>query len=78
MFNFDYVSGENTIEHNPSWSQLPDHPYRIILIIGNPGSDKINALLNLINHQPVIDKICLYAKDPHESRCQLLINNVKV
>ena len=47
MFNFDYVSGENTIEHNPSWSQLPDHPYRIIIIIGNPGSDKINALLIL-------------------------------
>ena len=25
-----------------------------------------NVLLNLINHQPDIDKIYLYAKDPYE------------
>ena len=31
-------------------------------------------MLNLINNQPDIDKICLYAKDPYEAKYQLLIN----
>ena len=52
---------------------IPDHPYRI-LIIGGSGSGKTNALLNLINNQPDIDKIYLYAKDPYEAKYQYLIN----
>ena len=44
------------------------------LIIGGSGSGKTNALLNLINNQPDIDKIYLYAKDPYEAKYQLLIN----
>ena len=47
--------------------------YRI-LIIGGPGSGKTNALLNLINNQPDIDKIYMYAKDPYEAKYQFLIN----
>ena len=35
---------------------------------------KTNALLNLINNQPYIDKIYLYAKDPYEAKYQYLIN----
>ena len=35
---------------------------------------KKNALLNLINYQPDIDKIYLYAKDPYEAKYQYLIN----
>ena len=35
---------------------------------------KKNALLNLINNQPDIDKLCLYAKDPYEAKYQYLIN----
>ena len=31
-------------------------------------------MLNLINHQPDIDKICLYAKDQYEAKYQFLIN----
>ena len=50
-----------------------DHSYRI-LIIGGSGSGKTNALLNLINNQPDIDKIYLYAKDPYEKKYQYLIN----
>ena len=34
----------------------------------------MNALLNLINNQPDIDKIYLYAKDPYEAKYQYLIN----
>ena len=54
----------------------PYHPYRIIIIIliGDSGSGKTNALLNLINNQPDIDKIYLYAKDPYEAKYQFLIN----
>ena len=33
-----------------------------------------NALLNLINNQPDIDKIYLYAKDTYEAKYQYLIN----
>ena len=73
MINFDYYTNENIIEHNSKWPYIPDHPYRI-LIVGGSGSGKTNALLNLINNQPDIDKIYLYAKDPHEKKDQYLIN----
>ena len=52
---------------------IPDHPYRI-LIIGGSVSGKTNALLNLINSQPDIDKIYLYEKDSYEAKYQYLIN----
>ena len=45
-----------------------------MLIIGGSGSGKTNALLNLINNQPDIDKIYLYAKNPYEKKYQYLIN----
>ena len=37
-------------------------------------SGKTNSLFNLINHQPDIDKIYLYTKDPYEAKYQFLIN----
>ena len=73
MTNFDDYTNENKSEHNLKWRYIPDHPYRI-LIVGGSGSGKTNALLNLINNQPDIDKIYLYAKDPHEAKYQFLIN----
>ena len=73
MINFDEYTNENKIEHNSKWPYIPDHPYRI-LIIGGSRSRKTNALLNLINNQPDIDKIYLYAKDPYEAKYQYLIN----
>ena len=73
MINFDEYTNENIIEHNSKWSYIPDHPYRI-LIVGGSGSGKTNALLNLINNQPDIDKIYLYAKDPYEKNIIYLIN----
>ena len=30
--------------------------------------------MNLINNQPDIHKVCLYAKDPHEAKYQYLIS----
>ena len=73
MINFDDYTNENIIEHNSKRPYILDHPYRI-LIIGGSGSGKTNALLNLINNQPDIDKIYLYAKDPYEAKYQYLIN----
>ena len=48
------------------------HSYRISIIAGS-GSGEINSLFNLINHQPDIDKIYFYAKEPKKSKYQLLI-----
>ena len=73
MINFDDYTNENIIEHNSKWPYIRDHPYRI-LIIGGSGSGKTNALLNLINNQPDIDKTYLHAKDPYEAKYQYLIN----
>ena len=73
MINFDNYVNENKTKHNKNWPYTPDHPYRI-LIIGGSGSGKTNALLNLIENQPDIDKIYLYAKDPYDAKYQYLIN----
>ena len=73
MINFDDYANESKTENNLKGPYIPDHPYRI-LIIGGSVSGKRNALLNLINHQPDIDKIYLYAKDPYEAKYQFLIN----
>ena len=72
MINFDEYTDENKTEHNSKWPYIPDHPYRI-LIIGGSGSGKTNALFNLINNQPDIDKIYLYVKDPYEAKYHYLI-----
>ena len=73
MINSDDYANENKIQHNLKWQYIPNQPYRI-LIIGGSGSGKTNALLNLINNQPDIDTIYLYAKDPYEAKYQFLIN----
>ena len=73
MINFDGYANENKRKHNPNWPYILDYPYRI-LIIGGSGSEKTNTLLNLINNQPDIDKIYLYAKDPYEDKYQFLTN----
>ena len=44
------------------------------MIIGGSGLGKTNALLYLINNQPDIDKMYLYANDPYEAKYQYLIN----
>ena len=54
MINLDDYTIENRRKHNPNWSYIPDHPYKI-LIIGGSGWGKTNTLLNLINNQPDID-----------------------
>ena len=66
MINFDDIVNENKTKHNKNWPYILDHSYRI-LIIGGSGSGATNVLLNLIENQPDIDKIYLYAKDPYQA-----------
>ena len=73
MINFDDYINENKTGHNENWPFIPDHPYRI-LIIRDSGPGKTYVLLNLIENQPDIDKIYLYAKDLYEAKYQYLIN----
>ena len=73
MTNFDDYTNENKTKHNPNWPYIPNHPWRILIIVSS-GSGKTNTLFNLINNQPDIDKIYLYAKDQYEGKYQFLIN----
>ena len=72
MINFDDYVNEKKTKCNENWSYIPNHPYRI-LTIGGSGSGKTNVLINLIENQPDIDKIYLYAKDAYEAKHQYLI-----
>ena len=76
MINFNDCTNENKIEHNLTWPYILDNPYGI-LTIGGSGSGKTNVFLNLINNQPDIDKIYLYAKDLYEAKYQHLINKLE-
>ena len=59
MINFDNYSNENKTEHNTKWPYIPGRQYKILIIRGCQ-SGKTNALLNLINNQPVLIKyICI-------------------
>ena len=60
MIKFDDIVNENKTKHNKNWAYIPDHPYRILIIVGS-GSGKTNALINLIKNQTDIDKTYLYA-----------------
>ena len=66
MTNYDESVEMN---HSPNCPYIPNHPYRILIIIGS-GSGKTNVLINLIKHQRTdTNKICLCVKDPFESYC---------
>ena len=54
--NIDNIAREDIKEHKPNWQHMPDHRYRI-LIIRRSWPGKTNALLNLISHLPIINKL---------------------
>ena len=64
MFNLDYITKEDLTKHNPNWPKIPEYPYGIRSF----ESGKTNALINVLNHAPDIDKITKITK------YQLLIN----
>ena len=55
MINFDNVVKETMKTNHRNWPQIPDHPFKL-LIIGGSGSWKTDSLFDLINQQPEIDK----------------------
>ena len=62
MFNFDCIAKGDIKEDNLKQPEIPNNPNPLIIL--GSGSGKTNALLNLVNHEPDIDKNYLYAKDP--------------
>ena len=64
MINFDDVTKENIKEHNPNWPEILEYWNRIWIIGKYSGYGKTNSLFNIIIHQPDVDKIYLYTKDP--------------
>ena len=56
-----------------NWPEIPDNSYRILMVEGSE-SGKTNALPNLINHAPNIDKIYLCVKEPHLAKYQFSVN----
>lgn len=63
MITFGNYTGENAITHNLNQPYIPNHPLQTH-----------DALLNLTNKQPDIDKIYLHAKYLYEAKYQSLIN----
>ena len=76
MINLDSITNKNNKKRNEKWPYIPDHPERI-LIIGGSGSGKANTLINLINEQNDIDKICLYARNLNKPKYKILIKKRK-
>ena len=66
MLNCDYITKEE-IKYSQNWPEILDYPYRMLIVRGS-GSRKTNTLLNLINHNPDIDKINFYTKDPYKAK----------
>ena len=77
MIHFDDFTKENIKKEYKNWPQIPDHPYRI-LIIGGSGSRKTISLFNLISHQSDMDKAYLYPKDPYEAKYQFWMNKQEI
>ena len=73
MINFDNYVNENKTKHNKNWPYIPDHLYRI-LMIGRFRIWKNKFIIKLLENQPDIDKIYLYAKYLYESKYQYSIN----
>ena len=49
----------------------------ILYVIGVSGPGKTNLLLNLINNEPDVDKMYLFAKDIYNAKYHMLINKTK-
>lgn len=68
MINFNNVINvKKKAKHNLNQPYVPDYSYKV-LIIRDSESGKTNILINLINHQPDIDKVYLCTKDLYEAK----------
>ena len=70
MINFDHITKEDIIWHNPNWLDTPDYPWRILIVRGSV-SGKTSALLNVLH--------CLFiCKDQYKGKYPLLINKREI
>ena len=56
MFNVVCSTNKDIKKHSPNWPEIPNHPYRI-LIVEVLDMEKTNALLNLVNNNQDFVKI---------------------
>ena len=76
MINIDNYVNENRTENNEKWPYIPDHSYRITILVVLD-EEKTNALINLINEQNDIEKIYLYARDLSKPKYEYLIKKMQ-
>ena len=69
MLNFDKITNESQTKDSPNLPYIPDHLYRI-LVTGDSGSRKASTLFIKFNTST---RFYLYAKNPYESKYQLLM-----
>ena len=62
------------INCDPKWPYIPDHPYRIIVIVCSR-LGKTNVLIKY--QRPHIDRIYLYVKHSFQSKYQLVISGIE-
>ena len=65
IINYDNNTRENMSQYNRKWSQIPNHPYRILIIGG--------LLITMIKQKhdddySITDKTYLYIEDPNETK----------
>ena len=56
MFDLNDFMNENNEDHNKKWPYVPDHLYRVLIIVGF-GSIQTNALINLMKEQDIDNPI---------------------
>ena len=56
MFDLNDFMNENNEDHNKKWPHVPDHLYRVLIIVGF-GSMQTNALINLMKEQDIDNPI---------------------
>ena len=76
MINFDNNTNENKTERKSKWPYIPDHPYRILIVCGS-GSEKTNALVNLITINKILIKYIYMQKTHMKENINIYLTNVK-
>ena len=59
MINFDDIARKKIKKYNQNWLQIPDHPYRILIIGGSEsGKTKMQALRKIV----ILKLLFIYSK----------------
>ena len=72
IINFDQPKSRTKHERIPP--AMPEDSFRLV-IVGPSGSEETNVLLHMIYHLLDFDEILLFAKNLHQDKYQLLLND---